>query len=293
MLESVPAIQAFFHEATHSVTYLVSDPNVGEAAVIDPVLDYDPRCGKVSPDFVDAILAAASASGFRIVWSLETHAHADHLSAGNYIKQKTGARTAIGTHIDLLQRRFREMFNVPDVSGSGKEFDVLLEDGASFPIGAFAMDVWSTPGHTPCCVSYRIADAIFVGDTLFMPDSGTARADFPGANAHALYRSIRHILDLPPETRIFVCHDYKAPGREQFAWETTVAEQRARNIHVAEDISENAFVAMRRARDATLAAPALMYPAVQVNIRAGRLPPAEANGRRYLKTPVEFGDDCE
>jgi glyoxylase-like metal-dependent hydrolase (beta-lactamase superfamily II) len=293
MTENAPVIQAFFHAATHSVAYLVCDLQAGQAAVIDPVLDYDPRCGRISTEFADCILAAAHAAGSCVAWSLETHAHADHLSAAHYIKRKTGARTAIGAHIDRLQQTFSTLFNAPDVSGSGAEFDVLFQDGEKFVVGEFAAEVWCTPGHTPCCVSYRIADAIFVGDTLFMPDSGTARADFPGADAHALYRSIRRILSLPAETRIFVCHDYKAPGREEFAWETTVAEQRTYNIHIADGIGEDAFVALRKARDATLAVPALMYPAVQVNIRAGRLPPAEANGRHYLKMPVELGDEGE
>jgi glyoxylase-like metal-dependent hydrolase (beta-lactamase superfamily II) len=285
-----PHIQAFFDEPTNTVSYLVSDPATNEAAVIDPVLDFDHRSGKVSAKSADAILKAAQEQGIVIKWVLETHAHADHLSGAPYIKLKTGAKVGIGEHIREVQRIFRPVFNATDVSGDGSEFDHLFTDGERFAIGSLEGEVIYTPGHTPACVSYRIGDAVFVGDTLFMPDYGTARADFPGGDARALYRSIHRILDLPDETRLFMCHDYKAPGRDEYAWETTVGEERARNVHVGKGVSEKDFVAMRTARDEKLAAPLLLLPSIQVNIRAGKFPPAEANGVRYLKVPVKLSD---
>jgi glyoxylase-like metal-dependent hydrolase (beta-lactamase superfamily II) len=287
---SKPLIQAFFDEPTNTVSYLVSDPATQEAAVIDPVLDFDHRSGKVSAKSADAILKAAAEQGIAIKWVLETHAHADHLSGAPYIKLKTGAKVGIGEHIREVQRIFRPVFNATDVSGDGSEFDHLFADGERFSIGSLEGEVFYTPGHTPACVSYRIGDAVFVGDTLFMPDYGTARADFPGGDARVLYRSIRLILDLPPETRLFMCHDYKAPGRDEYAWETTVGEERERNVHVGKGVSEEDFVAMRTARDEKLAAPLLLLPSIQVNIRAGKFPPAEANGVRYLKVPVKLND---
>jgi glyoxylase-like metal-dependent hydrolase (beta-lactamase superfamily II) len=220
---------------------------------------------------------------------LETHVHADHLSAAPYIKRKTGAPVCIGEHIRDVQQIFRPVFNAADVSGDGSEFDHLFKDGERFTIGTIDAEVMYTPGHTPACVSYRIGDAVFVGDTMFMPDYGTARADFPGGDAHKLYRSIRRILSLPPETRLFMCHDYKAPGRDQYAWETTVAEEKARNVHAREGISEEEFVAKRTARDKTLSTPVLLLPSIQVNMRAGHFPPAEANGVSYLKVPLKLG----
>ena len=220
---------------------------------------------------------------------LETHVHADHLSAAPYIKQKTGAPVCIGEHIRDVQRIFRPVFNAADVSGDGSEFDHLFKDGERFTIGGIDAEVMYTPGHTPACVSYRIGDAVFVGDTMFMPDYGTARADFPGGDAHALYRSIRRILSLPPQTRLFMCHDYKAPGRDQYAWETTVAEEKARNVHIHDGIGEEEFVAKRTARDKTLSTPLLLLPSIQVNMRAGHFPPAEANGVHYLKVPLKLG----
>ena len=226
--------------------------------------------------------------GIKISQVLETHAHADHLSGAPYIKLKTGAKVSIGEHIRDVQRIFRPVFNATDVSGDGSEFDHLFKDGERFKVGAIDAEVMYTPGHTPACVSYKIGDAVFVGDTMFMPDYGTARADFPGGDAHALFRSIQRILSLPPETRLFMCHDYKAPGRDQYAWETTVGEEKARNVHVHEGVSENEFVAMRTARDAKLAAPLLLLPSIQVNIRAGHFPPAEVNGVHYLKVPVKL-----
>ncbi|ATE61742.1 MULTISPECIES: MBL fold metallo-hydrolase [Betaproteobacteria] len=281
-------IQAFFDEPTSTVTYLVWDPATRQAAVIDPVLDYDHRSGKASTASADRVLDAARADDLTIAWVLETHAHADHLSAAPYIRQRTNARVAIGEHIRDVQTIFRPVFNLDDVSGDGSEFDRLLKDGETLQIGQLTMEVLHTPGHTPACVSYRIGDAVFVGDTLFMPDYGTARADFPGGSARTLYRSIQRLLALPPQTRIFLCHDYKAPGRDSYAWETTVAEERARNVHVREGIDEEAFVAMRQQRDATLAAPTLLLPSIQVNIRAGQLPRAESNGVQYLKIPVRM-----
>lgn len=281
-------IQAFFDEPTSTVTYLVWDPATRQAAVIDPVLDYDHRSGKASTASADRVLDAARADDLTIAWVLETHAHADHLSAAPYIRQRTNARVAIGEHIRDVQTIFRPVFNLDDVSGDGSEFDRLLKDGETLQIGQLTVEVLHTPGHTPACVSYRIGDAVFVGDTLFMPDYGTARADFPGGSARTLYRSIQRLLALSPQTRIFLCHDYKAPGRDSYAWETTVAEERARNVHVREGIDEEAFVAMRQQRDATLAAPTLLLPSIQVNIRAGQLPRAESNGVQYLKIPVRM-----
>jgi glyoxylase-like metal-dependent hydrolase (beta-lactamase superfamily II) len=281
-----PVIDAFFDTATNTISYLVTDPATKEAAVIDPVLDYDHHAGTVDTRSVERILAAAQAAGSRIVWALETHAHADHLSGAPYIKAKTGARIAIGEHIRDVQRLFRPIFNATDLKTDGSDFDHLFKDGESFRIGRLEATVMHTPGHTPADISYRIGDAVFVGDTMFMPDYGTARADFPGGDARQLYRSIQRILSLPAQTRLFMCHDYKAPGRERFAWETTVDEERQKNVHVHEGVSEDDFVALRTTRDATLATPTLLLPSIQVNMRAGRFPRAEANGVRYLLIPV-------
>ena len=283
-----PEIRAFFDEPTNTVSYLVWDPKTLDGAVIDPVLDFDHRSGEANVHSADAILAAAEKLGVKIGLVLETHAHADHLSGAPYIKLKSGAKVGIGEHIREVQKIFRPVFNANDVSGDGSEFDHLYKDDERFYIGTLEVEVIHTPGHTPACVSYKIGDAVFVGDTLFMPDFGTARADFPGGDAHALYRSIHRLLSLPPETRLFICHDYKAPGRDQYAWETTVGEERARNVHVRDGVSEDEFVAMRTKRDLTLAAPLLLLPSIQVNMRAGKLPPAEANGVRYLKVPVKL-----
>jgi glyoxylase-like metal-dependent hydrolase (beta-lactamase superfamily II) len=282
------AIEAFFDEPTNTVSYLVSDPATRRAAVVDPVLDYDHRSGEASSRSADAILAAAAAKGLTIDWVLETHAHADHLSGAPYIKAKTGAKVAIGERIREVQRIFRPVFNATDISGDGSEFDRLFSDGERFEIGSLEAEVIFVPGHTPADIAYKIGDAVFVGDTLFMPDYGTARADFPGGDARQLYRSIRRLLALPPETRLFMCHDYKAPGRDRYAWETTVAAQRQSNVHVHEGVSEDQYVAMRQARDKTLSAPTLLLPSIQVNIRAGKLPPAEKDGVTYLKIPVRL-----
>jgi glyoxylase-like metal-dependent hydrolase (beta-lactamase superfamily II) len=279
-------IRAFFDEPTNTVSYLVGDPATRRAAVVDPVLDYDQASGTASTSSADRILKAAEEEGLSIDWVLETHAHADHLSGAPYIKLKTGAKVGIGDNIKQVQKIFRPIFNVTDVSGDGSEFDRLFMDGDHFRVGDLDVEVIYTPGHTPACVSYKVGNAVFIGDTLFMPDYGTARADFPGGDARTLYRSIQRLLALPPETRLFVCHDYKPPGRASFAWETTVAEER-RNIHIAGK-SEDEFVAMREARDATLAAPLLLMPSIQTNIRAGKLPPAESNGVSYFKIPVRL-----
>jgi glyoxylase-like metal-dependent hydrolase (beta-lactamase superfamily II) len=279
-------IRAFFDEATFTVSYLVWDPATSTAAVIDPVLDYDPKSGRTSTKSADAILAAAASQGLKVEWVLETHAHADHLSAGAYMREKVKAKIVIGERIKTVQSTFRAIFNMADQSTDGSDFDRLVKDGDRIALGILTIEVLHTPGHTPACVSYRIADAVFVGDTLFMPDYGTARVDFPGGDARTLYRSIRRILSLPPETRLFMCHDYKAPGRNTYAWETTVAAERERNVHVRDGITEDAFVVSRTERDRTLAMPVLILPSVQVNIRAGRLPTPESNGVSYLKIPV-------
>ena len=283
-----PAVRAFFDEPTNTVSYLVSDPVTKKGAIVDPVLDFNHRTGKASVVSVDAMLAAAQEQGIDVIWVLETHAHADHLSSAPYVKLKTDAKVGIGEHIREVQRIFRPVFNATDVSGDGTEFDHLFKDGERFFIGDLEGEVIYTPGHTPACVSYRIGDAVFVGDTLFMPDYGTARADFPGGDAGALYRSIQRILALPAETRLFMCHDYKAPGRDHYAWETTVGEERAKNVHVHEGVSEQAFVEMRTKRDGKLDAPLLLLPSIQVNIRAGNFPPADSDGVRYLKIPVKL-----
>ena len=284
---ATPVIHAFFDEPTNTVSYLVADPASRQAAVIDPVLDYDHKSGKAGSGSADRILAMAAEQNLTIGLVLETHVHADHLSGAPYIKLKTGAKVAIGERIREVQKIFRPVFNAMDVSGDGSEFDILFKDGDRFSIGGLSGEVIATPGHTPACVSYRIEDAVFVGDTLFMPDYGTARADFPGGDARTLYRSIRKLMELPPETRLFMCHDYlPKEGRKHFAWETTVAEERARNVHVREGVSEDDFVAMRTARDATLSAPTLLMPSIQVNMRAGHLPPADSNGVHYLRVPI-------
>ncbi len=282
-----PEVTAFFDEPTFTVTYLVMDPHSKAAAVIDPVLGYDHASGRAHHGSAAKVLDAAYAKGARIQYVLETHVHADHLSAAPWIKAQTGAAVVIGAHVREVQRIFRPVFGADDVSLTGAEFDRLVEDGETLPLGALTIEALHTPGHTPACISWKIGDAeVFVGDTLFMPDYGTARADFPGGDATMLYRSIRRLLDLPAETRLWMCHDYKAPGRESYMWQTTVAEQRAKNVHLKDGVDEAAFVAMRKARDLTLKAPALLLPSVQVNIRAGHLPPKEANGVTYLKIPV-------
>lgn len=281
-----PHVQAFFDPATHTVTYLVHDPATREAAIVDPVLDFTANDARIATASADAVLAAAEAQGLTVRWLLETHAHADHLSAAHYLREKTGAAVVIGAAITRVQAIFAPLFEAEDVRPDGSQFDRLVSEGERLPLGELAIDVLHTPGHTPACVTYLIGDAAFVGDTLFMPDYGTARTDFPGGSAADLYRSVRRILALPGETRIFVGHDYLPAGRSQYLWETTVAEERAANIHVHDGVSEAEFVTMREARDATLAAPQLILPSLQVNIRAGALPPPSPGGRTFLKLPV-------
>jgi glyoxylase-like metal-dependent hydrolase (beta-lactamase superfamily II) len=283
-----PVIRAFFDEPTNTVSYIVADPATKQAAVIDPVLDYDPNASAVDTRSVDAMLGVIKQEKYTVGWTLETHAHADHLSGSPYIKAKTGAKIGIGEHIKDVQRIFRPVFDAGDLKTDGSDFDHLFKDGERFKIGELDAEVLYTPGHTPADITYKVEDVAFVGDTLFMPDYGTARADFPGGDARRLYRSIRKLMALPPETRLFMCHDYKAPGRDSYAWETTVREEREGNVHAREGVSEEEFVAMRNKRDATLAAPRLLLPSIQVNMRAGKFPPAHTNGVRYLTIPVKF-----
>jgi glyoxylase-like metal-dependent hydrolase (beta-lactamase superfamily II) len=290
-MSNQPIIESFFDEPTNTISYLVVDPVTHDAAVIDPVLDFDLASGEADARSAERILAFAAEHGWRIVLVLETHAHADHLSAAPFFKAKTGAAIGIGEHIRDVQKIFRPVFAFDDMKTDGSDFDRLFRDGECFTIGKLDVEVMHVPGHTPADVAYRIGDVAFVGDTLFMPDYGTARADFPGGDARQLYRSIRQVLNLPDETRLFLCHDYKAPGREEFAWETTVGEQRRTSVHVNDSIGEDEFVAMREARDATLSAPKLLLPSIQVNIRAGHFPEAEANGVRFLRIPVTIKSD--
>jgi glyoxylase-like metal-dependent hydrolase (beta-lactamase superfamily II) len=284
-----PDIHPFFDTASNTVTYLVMDPASKVAAVIDPVLDYDQATGKASVASSEKVLALANSLGAKIGMVLETHVHADHLSGAPYIKLKTGAAVVIGERIREVQAIFRPVFNALDVSGEGAEFDRLVKDGEQFALGNLRVEVIATPGHTPACMSFKIGDAVFVGDTLFMPDYGTARADFPGGDARSLYRSIKRLLALPDETRLFMCHDYlPKDGRKQHAWETTVASERAQNVHVHEGVSEDEYVQMREARDKTLSAPTLLMPSIQVNMRAGKLPPPDKNGVSYIRVPISL-----
>lgn len=281
-----PQVHGLFDPATGTVTYVVHAGPGTACAIIDPVLDYDPKSGRTRTARADEVIAYVERHGLEVAWILETHAHADHLTAAPYLKQRLGGRTGIGEHIRSVQKVFKEVFNLEaGFRQDGSQFDHLFGDGESFRIGELAARVLHVPGHTPADVAYRIGDAVFVGDTLFMPDVGTARCDFPGGSARALYASIRRLLALPPATRLFMCHDYPPDGRP-VAFETTVADQRASNIHVRDGMGEDQFVALRTQRDATLEMPALILPAVQVNVRAGELPAREANGVAYLKIPV-------
>jgi glyoxylase-like metal-dependent hydrolase (beta-lactamase superfamily II) len=282
-----PEITPFFDEVTNTVTYVVADPETGQCAVIDPVLDYDLATGRTSTTSVDAVIESIEANKLSLDIVLETHVHADHLSAAPVLKQRLQAKTAIGDHITAIQDVFTDIFNLDDVATDGSQFDVLLADGDTFPIGKIQAKVMHTPGHTPACVTFVIGDAAFVGDTLFMPDFGTARCDFPGGDAEALYDSIQEIFCLPNETRLFMCHDYKAPGRDEYAWETSVDEQRQKNIHIHDGITKQEFVAFRTGRDSQLGVPKLLIPSIQVNIRAGNMPNTEGNGVSYLKVPVD------
>jgi glyoxylase-like metal-dependent hydrolase (beta-lactamase superfamily II) len=283
-----PIVKSFFNEPTNTVSYVVRDPATREAAIVDSVLDFDPAAGRTSFASADAIIAFVKAENLSVTWLLETHAHADHLSAAPYLKDKLGGTLAIGREIIHVQNVFGKIFNEgTEFARDGSEFDRLFEDGDRFQIGELKGMALHVPGHTPADLAYVIGDAVFTGDTLFMPDYGTARADFPGGDSRQLFRSIRRLLSLPESTRLFHCHDYKAPGRDSFAWETTVRVQRASNVHVHEGISEDDFVAMRDARDATLSMPRLILPSIQVNMRGGHLPEPESNGTRYLKIPLD------
>ena len=282
-----PVVKAFFDETTFTVSYVVHDPASKEAAIIDSVLDYDAPSGRTSTASADAIIAYVHSENLKVVWHMETHAHADHLSAAPYLQEKLGGKLVIGREIVRVQEVFGKVFNAGTAfRRDGSQFDHLLGDGEPFRIGALEAIALHVPGHTPADMAYVIGDAAFVGDTMFMPDYGTARADFPGGDARQLYRSVRRLLALPRETRLFMCHDYKAPGRDIFVWETTVGAQRDGNVHVHDGVSEDAFVDMRSARDKTLGMPNLILPSVQVNMRAGHMPEPEDNGMRYLKIPV-------
>lgn len=282
-----PAITAFFDEATNTISYIVADPATKKAAIVDSVLDYDAASGRTSTSSADALIAEVDRQGLTIEWLLETHAHADHLSAAPYLQGKLGGKLAIGRDIIHVQTVFGKLFNHgTEFARDGSQFDHLFDDGDTFNIGELQAEVMHVPGHTPADMAYIIGDAAFIGDTLFMPDYGTARCDFPGGDAKTLYRSIRRLLSLPDETRLFLCHDYLPEGRDSYVWETTVGAQKAKNIHVHEGVDEAGFVAMRTARDATLSVPKLIVPSVQVNIRGGRMPEPEDNGVSYIKVPV-------
>lgn len=284
---SRPIVTHFFDEPTNTFSYVVQDPSSNACAIIDSVLDFDYAAGRTDTRSADAIIAFVKREGLTVEWLLETHVHADHLSAAPYLHDKLGGRTGIGANITQVQEIFGKAFNAgTEFARDGSQFDRLFEEGDTFTIGSLEGCVLHTPGHTPACLTYVIGDAAFVGDTLFMPDYGTARCDFPGGDARTLYRSIQKVLALPDETRIFLCHDYKAPDRDEYQHETTVAEQRERNVHVHEGISEEEFVRMRTERDATLDMPKLILPSVQVNMRAGHMPPPEDDGQVYLKVPI-------
>ncbi|SRR5579883_402379 len=282
-----PTVKSFFDEATFTVTYVVRAPNDSRCAIIDSVLDFDQSSGRTKTTSADDVIEFVKANRLEVDWILETHAHADHLTAAPYLKSKLGGSIAIGENIRRVQQVFGDIFNEPETfARDGRQFDRLWRDGDAFQIGALHAVALHTPGHTPACMSYVIGDAVFTGDTLFMPDYGTARCDFPGGDAATLYRSIQRLLTLPDETRVFLCHDYKAPGRDRYAWESTIGAERVGNVHVHTGVNEADFVAMRTKRDATLPMPKLLLPSVQVNMRAGELPDAETNGVRYLKLPL-------
>jgi len=283
-----PSVRAFFDDATNTVSYVVYDDIAKQCAIIDPVLDYDPASGRTMKTSADALIKFVEEAGLRVSWILETHIHADHVTAAPYIKETLGGVVAIGSQVTEVQNTFGTLFNLTSsFSADGSQFDRLLEDGDSIGFGAVEGRVLHTPGHTPACATYIFGNAAFVGDTLFMPDFGTARTDFPGGNAATLYQSIQKLFSLPDETRLFLCHDYKSPERDEFQWETTVKKEKEQNIHVHSGVSEAEFVTFRTERDANLSMPKLILPAVQVNIRAGAFPPAESNGTRFLKIPVD------
>jgi glyoxylase-like metal-dependent hydrolase (beta-lactamase superfamily II) len=283
-----PEVKWFFHLPTHTFTYVVWDPTTLKAAVLDAVLDYDGASGRTGHASADGVIAFVQTHGLVVDWVIDTHLHADHLSAAPYVQSKLGGKLAIGDRITAVQNTFGDLFNAEaDFVRDGSQFDHLFSDGERYRVGSIDATAIHTPGHTPACMTHIIGDAAFVGDTLFMPDYGTARCDFPGGDAATLYRSIQKIFALPKTTRVFLCHDYQVPGRAEFVCETTVAAERAHNIHVRDGVSEADFVSMRTQRDATLPVPQLLLPAVQVNMRAGHLPPAEGNGVRYLKIPLD------
>lgn len=280
-------IQAFFHEPTFTVSYVVADPGTRRCAIVDPVLDYDHSVARTGTEFADRLIAHIVERGYVLDWILETHAHADHISAAVYLRERLGGRIGIGEHIVQVQQVFGKLFDEgADFARDGSQFDVLLRDGQTLPLGDLTVRVMHTPGHTPACVTYLLDDAAFIGDTLFMPDYGSARCDFPGGDAHALYRSIRRILALPPQTRLYLCHDYLPPTRSDYRWETTVSEQNRANVHAHAGVDEARFVALREARDRELAKPRLLLPSIQINIRGGAFPPAAPNGIHYLRIPL-------
>ena len=282
-----PDVRAFFDPATWTLTYIVKDPNSSSCAIVDSVLDYEAASGRTKTKSADQVIAMVESENLTVEWILETHVHADHLSAAPYLHNKLGGKIGIGAHITDVQNIFGNLFNAePEFRRDGSQFDHLFTDGDTFAIGGLTATAMHTPGHTPACMTYHIGDALFVGDTMFMPDFGTARCDFPGGDARVLYQSIQRLLALPPETRMFMCHDYMPNGREM-QYETTVGEQKASNLHLHDGVSEDEFVAMRSAKDKTLSMPTLILPSVQVNMRAGELPPAEDNGVRYLKIPLD------
>jgi glyoxylase-like metal-dependent hydrolase (beta-lactamase superfamily II) len=283
-----PQVKAFFDEATFTVSYVISDPETGTSAIIDSVLDFDQASGRTSTKSADQLIEYVENNNLSVAWILETHVHADHLSAAAYLKSRLGGKTGVGDLITLVQSTFKGVFNLKDeFTVDGAQFDQLMADGDLLALGSMNIRVMHTPGHTPACLTYMAGDCAFIGDTMFMPDFGTARVDFPGGDAAELYQSIQNILALPDDTRLYMCHDYKAPGRDEFAWETTVAEQRANNVHIGGDISEQEFIEFRVNRDAQLGMPKLILPSIQVNIRAGEMPPADDNGVVYLKLPVD------
>lgn len=284
---SAPVVRTFFDEPTFTATHVVHDPATKRAAIIDSVADFDQPSGRITHASADAVIAYVRAEGLTVDWLLETHAHADHLSDAPYLQEHLGGTIVIGRDILTVQGVFGTIFNEPEsFARDGSQFDRLMQDGESFALGSIPAVALHVPGHTPACMAYVIGDAVFVGDTLFMPDYGTARADFPGGDARRLFRSIRRLMQLPDETRVFLCHDYKAPNRDTFVWETTIGAERTGNVHVHSDVSEDDFVKMREARDATLGMPRLILPSIQINIRAGHLPEPEDNGSRYLKLPI-------
>lgn len=288
-VSQAPAVHGLFDEATFTITYVVEDPATKRCAVVDSVLDFDPAAGATSTASADKVITLVREHGLTVDWIIETHVHADHLSAAPYLKEKLGGEVAIGAHVRAVQRTFGRIFNAgPEFIPDGSQFDKLFDDGETFAVGSIPARAMHTPGHTPACMTFIIGDAAFVGDTIFMPDQGTGRCDFPGGDARQLHRSILRLYSLPPKTRLFMGHDYKAPGRDYYAWESTVEEERRHNIHIPEGGNEETFVAMRTLRDATLGAPRLIIPSIQVNMRAGMMPPSEDNGVTYLKIPLNL-----